>query len=503
MEFRERQLFAMSCFPRAQILEHCHSSSKAIMLQRAKLGPRYHAGIRQVLKRIFHLYDTSGGGDLSPEEWIGAQKVVATEIMDDIDEGWVDEAAFTAMDTNGDGRLQLNEYMDASFSMFEGVKMHSEQIFLTLERVCNTLESRRSEGVQQTLPVSIFIQQGSAAHTFQPPHSAWQDEPTEANFAPKDFHWKLGDTVELPLNLQTVDEVSSLLRLLLQLPADTWLSIFFVGICKYGGAAPIMLLKDNQGTGNVQATLEWLAKPNAVHRLYVKNIRKRPSKLFLQPKAFLDERAALLARRTGQLYGLDWETQLVGEGRKLPGAIEVSVGDALLIEVPKTDDSGEFTYVSSVYTDGINVLSRPLDENIVAPKRKKKKKAKKQVEVEEVPNSDDSDEQEAAESQLTFVALQPGRCVLFIDVSWEDQETKLAGMHEMCAPVSENSIARIGPVEVLVLDARTANKGGHLEQRLGQEKKKGHSDKGILWWNGDKWSYKKGSGVKAKAKAKS
>ena len=70
-------------------------------------------------------------------------------------------------------------------------------------------------------------------------------------------------------------------------------------------------------------------------------------------------------------------------------------------------------------------------------------------------------------------------------------------MHEICAPVSENSIARIGPVEVHVLDPTAhSNKAGHV---VGHEKKNSHSDKGILWWNGDKWSHKKGqSGGKAK-----
>eukprot|EP00438_Fugacium_kawagutii_P034640 Skav229471 [mRNA] locus=scaffold6310:38618:44176:- [translate_table: standard] len=70
-----------------------HYEDGQALLERAKMGPRYHAGIRQALRNIFALFD----------EWISAQKTVAAEVSDDLDEGWIDEAAFQAADTNGDG----------------------------------------------------------------------------------------------------------------------------------------------------------------------------------------------------------------------------------------------------------------------------------------------------------------------------------------------------------------------------------------------------------------
>merc|ERR1712183_359222 len=86
--------------------------------------------------------------------------------------------------------------------------------------------------------------------------------------------------------------------------------------------------------------------------------------------------------------------------------------------------------------------------------------------------------------QLTFVGLKEGRCVLFVDVGWENQEEKLAAAHQLSAPVCENSIARIGPLEVEV------------------QKPSGKQDKGIfVWWNGEKWSAKKGP-AKRKKKGK-
>lgn len=165
---------------------------------------------------------------------------------------------------------------------------------------------------------------------------------------------------------------------MLQLPSDTWLSIYFVGVERQNEGLParVTLLRgERPGVGNVQSTLEWLSKPHAVHRLFVKNLRKRPHRLSRQPVAFLDEREALLARRTGQVFGLDWETQVLGAGHKLPtGPIQLDLGDAIMMEVPKTDDSGEFRFVSNIYMDSTSVLSRPVEENIVAGGGKKKKR---------------------------------------------------------------------------------------------------------------------------------
>jgi len=44
---------------------------------------------------------------------------------------------------------------------------------------------------------------------------------------------------------------------------------------------------------------------------------------------------------------------------------------------------------------------------------------------------------------------------MFIDISWEDQEGKLCGDHELLAPVKENTVARIGPI---VVDVQKPNR---------------------------------------------
>jgi len=471
-EFRTRFLtsYTEMGMTRKEIVDHVNKQVKLALTERARMGPRYHAGIRQVLRQIFDLFDVSGDGNLSPEEWIAAQKLVAVEVSDDLDEGWIDEAAFAAADTNGDGVLDLSEFMESSFSMFEGVKKRTDDILVTLQRVVKVLEQQKNQGRKETPPVEIYVQSHEKPD-FQPPHAAWQEEGTEDNPEKNMKEWKLSGEVALPLTLQTAEEVASLVRLMLKLPADMWISIFFRGPPREGGSRPIALLRgERAGEGNTAGMLTYLSKPNAELRLFVKNVRKRPSKLVRQPRAFLEERDLLLSKRVGQCWGLDWETQLVGEGMLLPPRpLVIKTGDSMVIEVPQSDDNGEYRYVSSVYMDRNDILSKPVDENI-EPKKSKKKKKKATGEPDPL-------------LQLSFVALKEGKCVLFVDMSWEDQEEKLTTTKTLATPVSVNSVARIGPIEVEV------------------EKQTGKVEKGtFVWWNGEKWSNKKGPAKRKKKK---
>jgi len=247
--------------------------------------------------------------------------------------------------------------------------------------------------------------------------------------------------------------------------------VFFLGPPKDGtGPRPVTLLRGEQpGQGNTTAMLQYLTKPSAELKLFVKNARKRPSKLERVPRAFLEERDALFAQRIGGSWGLDWETQLVGEGESLPPRpMMMQLGETLIIEVPQTDEHGEYRYVANAFMDGTEVLSKPFHE-IIEVKAKKKKKGKGSA-----PEPDPL-------LQLTFVSKKEGKCILFVDVSWEDQEEKLCGEHSLTAPVAENTIARIGPIEIDV------------------QKATGKLDKSAMqWWNGEKWSSKKGPAKKKK-----
>lgn len=465
-EFRDARLreFSESGVPKAEIIRILEKQTKAALLERARMGARYHAGIRQALKKIFALYDVSGDACLDPEEWIAAQKTVAVEISDDIDPAWIDEAAFRAADTNGDGVLSEAEFLEASFGMFEVTRLNMTELLRTLQGVVDALERRKA--VASTAKVTIWVQSKEKPN-FQPPRIAWQDEPTDEREARKSEAFKQVGEVQLPTNLRSVAEVNSLIRLTLGMPDSLWLSVYFVGPDPEG-LQPVMLLRDS----NVQATLQYLAKPNAANRLYIKNVRQAPKKLFKVRNVYMEDRETLLSKHIGNCWGIDWETQLVGEGRKNPQPpFVVFVGDAVVVEIPTTDAGGEFTYVVSVYMDGNEFLSQPV-EQVIEPKKPKKKKKKSAPTPDVEPDP---------LIQMSLVALAEGKCVFFVDISWEDQEGKLVAEHGLSTPVHENSIARIGPMEVEIQKPPAGSARG---------------DKTFQWWNGDKWSNKKGPAKK-------
>lgn len=376
--------------------------------------------------------------------------------------------------------------MESSFSMFDAVKQRSEKIYGILGRVVKSLEAHRNGGRKETGPVTLYVQadEGLLPHLwgekeadkrpkpeFLPPHGSWQDEGTEDSPDRGLERWSpVGETVQLPLNLTTAEEVASLVRLLVKLESDIMISLFYLGPGKEDGPRPIVLLRgERPGEGNASAMLQYFTKPNAEMKLFVKNCRRRPAKLTKQPRAFMEERDQLLMKRVGQCWGLDWETQLVGGGTVLPPRpLAVKVGDALVIEIPISDEGGEYRYVCSVFMDRSDVLSKPIEENI-EPKKAKKKKKKAAAEPDPL-------------LQSTFVALKEGKCVLFVDVSWEDQEEKLANAKRLATPCTRNSVARIGPLEVEV------------------EKQQGRPEKTppLVWWNGLKWTNKKGPAKKKK-----
>jgi len=468
-EYKNSQMrsFCEQMLTKAEIIEKLASETRAVILERQRMGPRAHPGIRQQLRRIFQLYDTSGDASLSPEEWIAAQKIVAMELSDDLDDQWITEASFKAADTNGDGVLSEAEYLEASYSMFEVTRMNMAQLMTMLENIVSALE--KSLGNASTVPLAIMLQRKEKPD-FQPPSKAWQDESKGSEQKEGEEPYKQVSEIKLPTTLSTVAEVISLVRLKCEIPDATWLSVYYMGPNGDGSGNPVTMLRD----ANTKGALDYLSKKNAIPKLYVKNVRPKPKKLSQQSMAFLEERDSLLVKRTGNCWGIDWETQLVGAGSKLPpaGGVPIALGDALVIEIPSTDENQEYNYSASIWMDGTEVISRPVEE-VIEPKVKKKKKAKKgAAEVVEKPPD--------LLQQLSFVGLQEGKCVLFVDISWEDQEGRLCSTHTLEAPVHENTVARIGPIEVEVKPVAAG----------------APKDKTFMWWNGDKWTAKKGPAKK-------
>merc|ERR1712087_354054 len=123
---------------------------------------------------------------------------------------------------------------------------------------------------------------------FQPPRIAWQDCSTSAEPDKSSDAWSVVAEIKLPLNLQTAEDVAGLLRLSLSLPADTWISVFFLGAPRDADKRPVTLLRgERPGEGNVTSMLQYLTKPHCIPKLFIKNHRKRPAKLTKQPRAFL------------------------------------------------------------------------------------------------------------------------------------------------------------------------------------------------------------------------
>merc|ERR1719271_1793003 len=161
---------------------------------------------------------------------------------------------------------------------------------------------------------------------------------------------------------------------------------------------------------NVRDTLEYFTKANACREIFLKNIRAAPKRLQLRQQAWGDEREALLKKRVGKCWGFDWETQLVGDGAKLPYMpLKIGQGDAIVVEVPATDDNGQFTYITQTYMDAPEILGGPVEE-VIEPKKPKKKKKK----GGDAPEPDPM-------IQYSFIGMKPGSCVLFVDVSWDPQ----------------------------------------------------------------------------------
>merc|ERR1719262_427256 len=283
-EFRDAQMrnFCAEMMTKDEILAKLESETRRCILERQRMGPRYHTGIRSELRRIFQLYDTSGDASLSPEEWIAAQKIVAMELSDDLDDAWINEAAFKAADTNGDGVLSEAEYLEACFSMFEVTPMNMAQLMKMLGNIVKALESKLGKKSTDTLSIMM---QSKEKPDFQPPSKAWEGEKKSAE---ESTTYKEVGEIKLPTHLTTAAEVISLVRLTCGISTDTWLSIFFLGpnVENPDGALPVTLLRD----ANTQGTLDFLSKAKSTKRLYVKNVRPKPKRLVKQTLAYLEER---------------------------------------------------------------------------------------------------------------------------------------------------------------------------------------------------------------------
>jgi hypothetical protein len=384
----------------------------------------------------------------------------------------MDERSFHAADKNGDGVIDREEFMEASFNMFEAVPRRADDILGTLERVVSALEKKRKGAIKFTQPLTIMVQ-AQADHEdgvmFEAPLEAVKTAPSTSEPEKSEGAWLESEQITLPTSLETAEEINAALRLCLHLSPDTWIAAYYQGPAADGadGVRPIKLLQGNaKGEGNVEQALDYLSKTNCVPKLYVKNRRLRPRRLQRMPRAFLEERDAIVAKHTsGVCWGLDWETHTVFEYPvPFPYQMQISPGDAVVVEVPRSAQQGSFPYTCTVYMDGTEVLSNPVDKDVEVKVNKKAKGPPPDPLID-----------------LQFVALKEGKCVLFVEVSWEDQEEGVCAENQLLTPCPYNSVARVGPVEVEVTKNMDRSKVVPFQ-----------------WWNGEKWAGKKGPAKKKK-----
>lgn len=190
-DFRERQLqcYHELALTRSEIIARINQHRERALAERVRMGPRYHAEVRQTLKQMFTLLDISGTGALTPEEWITAQKVVAAEMGDEVGRAWIGEATFIAADKNGDRVLDEGEFLEATFSVLEGAKQRIGAVLASLERITASLARELREHREETVPLQIMVQTRERPE-FRAPSLAWQDEPTEEDTERNACEWK-------------------------------------------------------------------------------------------------------------------------------------------------------------------------------------------------------------------------------------------------------------------------------------------------------------------------
>merc|ERR1712232_606779 len=115
---------------------------------------------------------------------------------------------------------------------------------------------------------------------FKGPGDAWKEQPTEDDREKNAEKWQCEGNVKLPTHLATAEEVIAILRLTLRIPADTWVSVYYLGPGPPGTPRQVTLLRgEKPGEGNVKECLEYLSKASAEPKLFVKNNRRRPANL--------------------------------------------------------------------------------------------------------------------------------------------------------------------------------------------------------------------------------
>lgn len=452
--------------------------AKRTIEERARMGCRYHLAVRKELNDIFEHWRLFRGKGLSPVEWVVARAYVKAKVGIPASLNWLSEDNFVAADLKKDLSVQLDGFLNASFSFLEETYPNdASTAALMLRQLKHFVESQRRVATIKVLQADVYVPKAQKPE-FQLPSRCKHD--MQAYEIVTDF--------KLPTDLTLLEDLLSILRLLLRIPSSKGLAIF----CQH--EEELTRLTDS----NIKGQVERMALANSSPALFVKNIRPQPERLRLEPPRREEECLPLLSSITGMRWALDWEVQTLGKGLrtppKLPFDMTLGLGDALVIRIPATDAG----MTTQVYMDTPGVLSYPVVQFVKkvgrsASSKRTLKLQKAEAEAGELkpqapagpapskrgrrtkPSGAKLARSPAARAAnedqlLVFVPLSEGSCTLFVEISWEhrEQECLKANAYGPCA---ESSVTRIGPLKVPV-----HRQSKHLN--------------GTSWWNGLRWTGK-------------
>eukprot|EP00930_Biecheleria_cincta_P011502 TRINITY_DN11437_c0_g1_i1.p1 TRINITY_DN11437_c0_g1~~TRINITY_DN11437_c0_g1_i1.p1 ORF type:complete len:591 (+),score=88.60 TRINITY_DN11437_c0_g1_i1:116-1888(+) len=454
--------------------------AKRTLEERARMGPRYHPELRQELKNLFRNWNFAGGGKLRVVEWIMARSSVESvedESIAAVSEKWLGEDSFRTADVTQAGAISLDDFLELSFKVLGAIFMEVTTSLQMLRQVRLNIDGQWRGGVA-TVKVALHLMHEA---NFQAPGRARYDP---SAYAP-------AGVLYLPAALVRLGDLTSVLRLQLDLPSNVCFSAFHRDNSGSSKAAIVRLTE--AGLRTLVEDMSRMPEASADFGLYIKNIRPKTRNL----KAFRPQEeeacAAALCFQTGMRWILDWEVQLLSKGSKvqskprLPPDLCLCLGDALVIKIPAADSG----ISASVYMDAPGVLSVPIRQctskdkkNVVAtksdgsaaaapspeppagPAPQKRGRSARAVKARGPP----------AETQLVFIAQGEGPSVLFVELSWDQLEEDLSGNSLLGIPSSDASVARIGPMKVTV-----------QRQQPFRTKTAGAA----AWWNGQsKWAAK-------------
>jgi len=478
--------------------------------ERIRLGPRYHPAVRKKLLKLFDAYSCSGKRPVEhiiPSDWIEGQRTLA--VLNELDPSWVNELRYYIADTEGKGKLKVDQYLEGMFKAFDDYEIGADGtpddakralIPPMLDAMLKKLNAREKPTI---VNVHVHVRQEKPGP--RPPDPTPQEyplgliNPDLASGIPGSYMsvtdkknkganeqlktasclWKELKVVPEDTNLKTeylavgltssIRELEAIVRLYLHVDPK-WSMAFFI-------------MKDEvvQGINADSAMREFLkeaqeAPKKEPKKLWVKNLRSIFTS-FSTPTDFLslpeEERPEILAPQAGVRHALDYEFFMNKQVTYPPEEITLKVGDALVFKIPCTHPQSGVPatykldhriYVAGKDKEGKDLMSAPYEE-------KKEGKAKKGKPPPDGWNF------------YMLIAQAEGSAQVLAEVSWEAEEPHLCEKLGHQEILQCDSVCQLGPFRVKIGPEEKRDKAK-------SENSKTSINSDLLAWNGEMWGGK-------------